>query len=662
MNSLRSPWRVSLTAGAAVAALLMARPAPGQVAESTTDPYGIGLPYPFVHIVHADDDSLIGGSAYFRRYDPFLFFVLGRDFVRRKFTFRQGVYGQTGEASVPLYVGPSNARGAATHGGVPRFARDHTSSCGACHSIPYPEPGGGQTIASTGSMGRNTPHFFGAGLVEMIAQQTRQKILNRYDRNGNGAIDRAEVAESSPIRIAPSPGARPVDYGDLAPDEHGVPQMNGVFRIWYLDASGRVLPDASSLDDPHVAAFNFAMQPFGWGRGYLRGPGGRRIAQGAEASTVRQFYVAAADVHMGLEAYDPSQLVRYPEAEAKLGSFGGVAQVSLNGALQFDFGDMPDRGLRIGPTGLSLDDPDGDGHINELTEGDVDAVEFYMLHVPTPATRAAPAAERGRRVFHTIECANCHVESWRIEGQDAAKGFSGDRRLFHLETTSYFRPDGGSELVGRLVPLYRRGLDGAHEPLGGAYAAEGLYGDFKHWDIGEGFHERRYDGSLQRTHRTPALWGVGSTAPYGHSGQYLTIDQAVRAHDGAAATERKAYVALPQHQRRDLLAFLESLVLFVSDEFPTDLNGDGTVAEHFVVDGQDVGYERFDPRLLARTPPRFRFLRDVAHPNGRTFRLQLIENPREVYGLDLPHRRDSDGNGFPDVVDPGPGSLDTGTP
>ncbi|HTQ78694.1 MAG TPA: di-heme oxidoredictase family protein [Thermoanaerobaculia bacterium] len=620
--------------------------ASAQIAESPQDPTGVSVLYPLVHLVHSTDAGQSGTTADFSRRDPFLLYQLGRDLLNRSFLLRQGAYGKAAELSVPLYREDPDGK---VYGPLARLARDHTASCGFCHAIPYREPGGGQTIGSTSATGRNSPHFYGAGLVEMLAEQIRQKILLQYDTNHNGVIDRAElVGGPKPVRLAPTSDAPAVDYGDLTPGPDGVPQLNNLFRIWYLDAAGRVLPDAYGLDDPRVASFNFAAELFGWGRGRHR-IGTHQVSEGAEAATIRGFYTAASDTHMGLQAYDPTQ--------ADQGQ--GVGRRSLAGALQYAaLGNVNDHGKHLSAKGLSLDDPDGDGHVNELTEGDVDAVEFYMLHAPAPAVMATPESERGRAVLRDTGCVRCHVENWQIEARDPAKGFTGDRRLFELKTTSRTTADGTIELTGRLVPLYRRLPNGAYEPVGGAAPVERIYSDFKHWDLGPQFYERRFDGTLQREHRTAPLWGVGTTAPYGHTGQFLTLDAVISAHDGAAAKEAAAYRALDPERKRQLLDYLDSLVLYSTDTIPSDIDGDGTIREHFEVGGVDVGYERFDARFLLATPPRYKKLKTVTDPYGRQRSLLLVENAKEAFGLDLPYRRDADGNGFPDVIAPSPGAKE----
>ena len=60
---------------------------------------------------------------------------------------------------------------------------------------------------------------------------------------------------------------------------------------------------------------------------------------------------------------------------------------------------------------------------------------------------------------------------------------------------------------------------------------------------------------------TPRLWGVGSTAPYGHRGDFRMLDEIIAAHGGEARFARDAYLALDKAQRDSVIAFLRSLVI-----------------------------------------------------------------------------------------------------
>ena len=60
---------------------------------------------------------------------------------------------------------------------------------------------------------------------------------------------------------------------------------------------------------------------------------------------------------------------------------------------------------------------------------------------------------------------------------------------------------------------------------------------------------------------TPRLWGVGSTAPYGHNGAFRMLDEIIAAHGGDARFSRDAYLALDPVKRDSVVAFLRSLVI-----------------------------------------------------------------------------------------------------
>jgi CxxC motif-containing protein (DUF1111 family) len=60
---------------------------------------------------------------------------------------------------------------------------------------------------------------------------------------------------------------------------------------------------------------------------------------------------------------------------------------------------------------------------------------------------------------------------------------------------------------------------------------------------------------------TPRLWGVGSTAPYGHRGDFRMLEEIIAAHGGEARFARDAYLALAKPERDTVIAYLRSLVI-----------------------------------------------------------------------------------------------------
>jgi di-heme oxidoreductase (putative peroxidase) len=65
--------------------------------------------------------------------------------------------------------------------------------------------------------------------------------------------------------------------------------------------------------------------------------------------------------------------------------------------------------------------------------------------------------------------------------------------------------------------------------------------------------------------------------PYGHDGRSVNLQEVILRHGGEAQSSRDRFAGLSEAARADLLAFLESLVLFPPDDTASNLNpGDRT--------------------------------------------------------------------------------------
>src|SRR5204862_1956108 len=124
-----------------------------------------------------------GGSLYLQQADPWLGYQWGRDLTQREFRERDGVYGGAGRLDGLLL----------RDGKTRMMSRGHANSCAICHNTPYRDGGAGPTIAKNGGEGRNTPHMFGGGLVEMIGVQLRLQALAIADANRDGWISKEEA-------------------------------------------------------------------------------------------------------------------------------------------------------------------------------------------------------------------------------------------------------------------------------------------------------------------------------------------------------------------------------------------------------------------------------------------------------------------------------------
>jgi len=434
-------------------------------------------------------------------------------------------------------------------GRTPELRMGQATSCMLCHNVPFGDPGAGATILKDGPSGRSTPHLFGAGLLEALAASVSAHLLATVDRDGDGTVGPAEAAGAR--ARAPTGDGREIDYGTFADvDGDGRPDLDEAVAWWPVDPAGRRLP-GTRIDAANAVGYRFAVRAYGWG--------GDPPAAARASASLRAFTVGAFAVHAGLQAADGDE--------------------------------SADSGRARDAAGLSCDDPDGDGVAAELSAGDIDLIVHYVRNQPPPAERTTmPGFAAGRAHFTAIGCADCHQPDWQPPVAVADPRFA-----------TFSVRDGDHGLRGALsVPGPTLG------PI------RGLYSDLRSHDLGPAFHQLRFDGSVATRFRTPPLWGVATSAPYGHDGASLDLDAVIRRHGGDAMTAAAGYVAMSNAQRGELLGFLSGLVLFPVDGVPLDADGDGAIAT--------------GERLAAPWLP---LLPDL--------------------GRDLPWQRDADGDGFPDL-------------
>ncbi len=607
--------RTRPSAAALAVALASAAAAVAQISVRPDDPSGLSLREKRVRVMHSATPDLAGTSMHLQQADPWLAYQRGRSYFFHEWGKDEGVFTNVTE----------------------HFVAATTTSCGMCHNLPFRSPGAGGNTAEPAGFGRNTPHLFGAGLMEILAQQMRAELLAAHDTNRNGFLDVPAETTGKRAVFAATAGAT-VDFGSLA-DEDGDrrPDLNPVAQAIYVDAGGRTVrrgPEGrpARLGDPGVAGFDVSFAIFSSSAGDHQVP------------TIRLFQNGALLTVMGVAPDDPTLLWGVGPAARRAPELAW-AGTSNAGALQ------PNPELQ-GSTleALARMQPNTPG---TMGQGEIDLVEWYLLNHPAPALGAQDdETQRGRALLGTMGCAACHTESWQIRAADPAAGLPGDRRFFDLEVA--YQPE-RHRLEGKLRPLTRavRREDGTVlvEPRREAFLVKDIFSDFRHHDLGERFYEHyHFQGRffVLKRYRTPPLWGVGSTAPYGHDGKSPTLDDVIRRHGGAAETSSAAYRAAPEEDRRALLAFLRSLVLYQPDVLPADLDGDGAVRDRYQVAGRDTGPERFQPELLFRVPPAYRG--KVRGPDGDEYFSYEMVNRAEAYGELLPALADANGDGLPDLL------------
>jgi hypothetical protein len=276
---------------------------------------------------------------------------------------------------------------------------------------------------------------------------------------------------------------------------------------------------------------------------------------------------------MGLESPDPDLL---------LASSGGLVQTPagmvLNGTLD---------AIEAPPVTSATADGDGDGHVNEIPTSIVDFMEFYLLNYFKAGTgEQTPDVVAGRATFNAIGCPSCHVAQMTI---------SHDRRVADLDTV--FDATNGNpfnRLFATATPLVRGGLAGTSDGSGlanlkvpnqSSFVVRNFFADLKRHDLGPNFHERNYEGTFQTLFITEPLWGVGTTAPYGHDGRSPGLEDVILRHGGEAQVTRDAFAALSRSAKNMVLSFLGSLVLFPPDDTASTLQPMNPMAVHFPQNG-----------------------------------------------------------------------------
>ncbi|HWH70876.1 MAG TPA: di-heme oxidoredictase family protein, partial [Candidatus Sulfotelmatobacter sp.] len=372
-------------------------------------------------------------------------------------------------------------------------------SCAICHARPRGAAGFGSDVA-TRPDSRDVPHLFGLGVREMLADEITCDL--RTIRSN--ALTQATTQHKPVRKYLQSKG---IGFGSLTAYPNGTVDTSGVEGV---------NPD-------------LRVRPF--------------FAQGGDIS-IREFLVGALAGEMGLQAVDPDLATA-----VAAGRVVTPAGLVLDGSLDVVLGP---------PTTDPTADPDHDGVANEIPTSIVDYLEFYLLNYFEPATyKQTFQTKFGRKVFESIGCACCHIPDLPLQR---------DRRVADVETVFDPSKNGFNGLFATANLLYTEVNDGSgfptlKQPKLKSMLIKNIFTDFKRHNLGPNFYERNYDGSMQTTFLTRTLWGVGSTAPYGHDGRSINLTEVILRHGGEARCQAEAFDRLSDLSKAALLEFLNALVL-----------------------------------------------------------------------------------------------------
>jgi di-heme oxidoreductase (putative peroxidase) len=439
-------------------------------------------------------------SEYLIARDPFRAVRRGRQLFQRKFTLEQGQGPRVNfDSGGDIMTNPALGAGL-------------SDSCASCHGRPRGAAGFGGDVA-TRPDSRNSPHLFGIGLREIVADEMTSDLRTLRSLA-------AQQAATSGADVTLPLASKFVSFGTITAHADG------------------------TFDTSHVDGVNadLRVRPF--------------FADGREYS-LRAFAVGAFNDEMGLQSPDPVLCAASDPVHP-------VRSVSPTGMVFDPALDVVKRP----PTCDATEDADHDGVADELDPALLDYTEMYLLNYFKPGTGKTTArTDEGLALMRAIGCTGCHVQNFRI---------AHDRRIADVETKYDPERGLFNRLYATAIPLYDTIADGNTYPKmvahRAAYTVENLFTDFKRHDLGAAFHERNYDGTVHTAFMTSPLWGVGSKAPYGHDGRSISLEDVILRHGGEAAASKQTFVALDDDNQRKVLEFLGTLVLFPPDDTASNLN------------------------------------------------------------------------------------------
>ncbi len=323
-------------------------------------------------------------SIYMISRDPYRSIRRGRQLFQRKFTHAQG-------------QGPGEGDGLGEIDTDIAIGAGLSDSCASCHGRPRGSAGAGGNVA-TRPDSRDSPHLFGLGLKEMLADE----ITSDLRATRGLAIARAQQRKRS---VTLKLRSKEIDYGSITANSDG------------------------SLDTSKVSGVDsdLRVKPF--------------FAEGSTIS-IREFIVGALHNEMGLEASSDPDL---------LAASAGGRVVTPSGMVLDGSKD------KISPP----PQPDAENG-NEIDPALVDHLEFYLLNYFKPGHAAqTTTTESGRQTFSKIGCASCHIADLTINhdrrvadvetAYDTVNGVFNS--LYSTATTLYYTLDDGSGQPPLKLPL-----------------------------------------------------------------------------------------------------------------------------------------------------------------------------------------------------------------
>ena len=219
---------------------------------------------------------------------------------------------------------------------------------------------------------------------------------------------------------------------------------------------------------------------------------------------------------------------------------------------------------RFGTRWTGQADFDDDGKEDEMSAAAISSLVAWQATLPVP-TNAEPtsarwkkAAATGSKMFAELGCQTCHIKELPLTSlsfnDPGPHDVSGTLNNAQVKTSATY----DFSLLEWTKQLKRNAAGQVMVPLFGDLKRHKMT-DRKINALGNELLSQRFVG--RDIFMTSELWGIGSTAPYGHRNDFSTLDEIILAHGGAARESRDAYEAAAQSEKSSLIAYLKTLVI-----------------------------------------------------------------------------------------------------
>lgn len=296
------------------------------------------------------------------------------------------------------------------------------------------------------------------------------------------------------------------------------------------------------------------------------------LKSAANSKQMERIQLTSKGVKFGFLSAFPDGLVDLNEVEgvdrdlvlrpfSQKGVMTSLRQFTIN-ALNHHHGMQADE--RFGKRWTNTDDFDEDSVQSEITTADVSALvawqaalPFPTINTPTPVNWRK-AASAGEALFDEFGCASCHMKVLPLKSLkfsdpgpvDAAGTLNNSQvkraAIYDLMLLDWAKKLQRNDKGEYLIPLF------------GDLKRHNMSDETVDLIANELLSQRFVDRNI---FLTSELWGVASTAPYGHRNDFTTLNEIILAHGGEARQSRDRYKDTDDQQRSAIIAYLKTMVI-----------------------------------------------------------------------------------------------------